>query len=163
MSKRSQLFLRVGFLIVIGVIAIVAIIMAAELSVIAKKTPASDPKLRVNQQSAYPPPGLARANPAVQPQVSYPPPSTAPLAPTKKVIPSPTTDKGGLTLANVQRTTVKDAKVALDGKKAVFVDVRTKSAYDNSHIPGAISIPESQIMTRIKELDPNQWIITYCS
>jgi rhodanese-related sulfurtransferase len=32
-----------------------------------------------------------------------------------------------------------------------------------SHIPGSLSIPLAEIETRLSELDPNQWIITYCT
>ena len=74
-----------------------------------------------------------------------------------------TTDKGGFTAANVQRTSLEDAKAAFEGKKAIFLDVRAAESYSSSHIPGAISIPEAQIKERLKDLDPNQWIVTYCS
>ena len=47
--------------------------------------------------------------------------------------------------------------------KAVFVDVRSKDSYDAGHIKGAISIPESQIVTRLRDLPPKKMIITYCA
>ena len=47
--------------------------------------------------------------------------------------------------------------------KAIWVDVRPKDQYDQSHIKGAYSIPLSEIITRLKELPPKKEIITYCA
>lgn len=63
----------------------------------------------------------------------------------------------------VQRITLEESKAAFDNGEATFVDVRTASTYEASHIPGALSIPLSELQERIGELDPNQWIITYCT
>lgn len=63
----------------------------------------------------------------------------------------------------VQRATLEESKAALDNNAAVFLDVRGVSAYATSHIPGALSIPLAELETRIAELDPDQWIITYCT
>ena len=48
-------------------------------------------------------------------------------------------------------------------KKAVFVDVRGKDSYDQGHIKGAINIPLGDILTRIQEIPPKTFIITYCA
>ncbi len=53
-------------------------------------------------------------------------------------------------------------KLVKEGK-AIFVDVRSKDSYDAGHIKGAVSIPESQIVERLKELPPHKMIITYCA
>lgn len=63
----------------------------------------------------------------------------------------------------VRRTTVEDARQALENGSAIFVDVRGDDVYALSHIPGALSIPLDQLETRLNELDQNQWIITYCT
>ena len=47
--------------------------------------------------------------------------------------------------------------------KAVWVDVRGKDQYDLGHIKGAINIPLNELITRIKELPPHKYIITYCA
>ncbi len=65
--------------------------------------------------------------------------------------------------SGVQRVSLQDAKAAYDQKSAVFLDVRDPDSYNAGHIPGAINIPLAEIETRSKELDPNQWIITYCT
>lgn len=67
------------------------------------------------------------------------------------------------TFPEISRVSLADSKAALDSGKAVFIDVRDASAYAEAHIPGALSIPLAELETRLAELDPNQWIITYCT
>ncbi len=63
----------------------------------------------------------------------------------------------------VDRLDLAIAKEAFDDGTAVFVDVRDQAYYENGHIPGARSIPLSQIEARLIELDPKDWIILYCT
>jgi len=65
--------------------------------------------------------------------------------------------------SEIQRVTLEESKAAFDNGEAIFVDVRTTSAYQAGHIPGALSIPLAELPTQIDELDPDQWIITYCT
>jgi hypothetical protein len=65
--------------------------------------------------------------------------------------------------SNIQRTALTDARTALANKTAVFVDVRDLDVYNTSHISGAMNIPLADFETRYRELDPNKWIITYCT
>jgi len=62
-----------------------------------------------------------------------------------------------------RRITREEAIKMIKAKKAVFVDVRGKDAYDQAHIKGAISIPLGDILTRVKEIPPKTFIITYCA
>ena len=63
----------------------------------------------------------------------------------------------------VQRVTLEESKAAFDSGEATFLDVRSEASYRARHIPGALSIPLADLETRIGELDPNQWIISYCT
>lgn len=63
----------------------------------------------------------------------------------------------------VVRVSVQDAKAAFDAGTVVFVDVRGEDLYNAGHIPGALEIAEDEIESRLSELDPNAWIITYCT
>jgi hypothetical protein len=63
----------------------------------------------------------------------------------------------------IMRVNLQDAKSAYDTGKAVFVDVRGDEFYAQSHIPGALSIPLEDLVSRLQELDPSDWIITYCT
>ncbi len=77
----------------------------------------------------------------------------APAAPITEEIPHP----------EIARVSLDEAKTALDAGTAVFVDVRSAEAYAGQHIAGSINIPSAEIETRIAELDPNAWIIPYCT
>jgi len=63
----------------------------------------------------------------------------------------------------IQRITLEESKAVFDNGEALFLDVRSQSSYAASHIPGAQSIPLVELKPRIEELDPSQWIITYCT
>lgn len=63
----------------------------------------------------------------------------------------------------VTRIPLADAKAAYDSKSAVFLDVRGEPYYTETHIPGAISMTDAEVLSRLNELDPKQWIITYCT
>ncbi|NJC99007.1 MAG: hypothetical protein C3F07_04255 [Anaerolineales bacterium] len=69
------------------------------------------------------------------------------------------------TEAEVPRVTLEDAKAALDNGEAVVVDVRSRQAFEISHIPGALNIPLGEIETNPSGLSlaKDQWIITYCT
>jgi hypothetical protein len=77
-------------------------------------------------------------------------------------------DRGGqasipASAAEVERVSVGEARAALDEQRAVFLDVRVASDYERSRIPGAVSIPLGELEQRYAELDPQDWIITYCT
>jgi len=65
--------------------------------------------------------------------------------------------------ADVDRVSIQDAKAAYDAGAAVFVDVRGDDLYNVGHITGALSIDGDQMESRFNELNPNDWIITYCT
>lgn len=81
----------------------------------------------------------------------------APTAPT----PASAFEEG--TYPDIPRVSLEDARAALDLGSAIFVDVRSVEAYQGGHIAGAINIPLAELESRLGELDPNQWIITYCT
>jgi 3-mercaptopyruvate sulfurtransferase SseA len=82
------------------------------------------------------------------------PPSLSPGAST-----IPTEDP----VLEVARVTLDEAKAAFDSGAAIFLDVRGQGAYERGHIAGALWIPLADIEARMSELDPNDWIITYCT
>lgn len=81
-------------------------------------------------------------------------PSSPQAEPTSAAVESP---------GEVQRISLEESKAAFDNGTALFLDVRSQSSYAASHIPGALSIPLIELEPRIDELDPDQWIITYCT
>ena len=165
--KTKQIYSTVIFL-VLGVLLIVVILVTQNQPLDSAPISTVGTVNLSGLQESYPAPKSAIVQQPVNQQGVYPPPSTISVEPTSTAIAakgvfSPTLGKGTITVQDVQRTTQQDAKVAFDGRKALFLDGRSSQSFTSSHVPGAISIPEAQIMERMKELDPNQWIITYCS
>lgn len=66
-------------------------------------------------------------------------------------------------LDNVRRITIDEANRLMQQQKAVMVDVRSKEQFDLGHIKGAVHIPGSQLLRRLRELPPGLTIITYCA
>jgi hypothetical protein len=66
-------------------------------------------------------------------------------------------------LSKARRINREEAMKLVKEGKAVWIDVRGKDAYDQSHIPGAISIPLGELTNRFTELPPNKFLITYCA
>lgn len=59
----------------------------------------------------------------------------------------------------------EEAKKIMDSEEGyVILDVRTQQEYDESHIPGAILIPNTEIEERAEEIltDKDQLILVYC-
>jgi len=88
------------------------------------------------------------------------PPGTAPSPQVKATTPIPVAQAP---LEAARRISREEAIKMIKAKKAVFVDVRGKDAYDQAHIKGAINIPLGDILTRVKEIPPKTFIITYCA
>jgi 3-mercaptopyruvate sulfurtransferase SseA len=63
----------------------------------------------------------------------------------------------------IERVSLADSKAALDSGSAVILDVRSAEAFAGQRIAGAVNIPLAELDARLGELDPNQWIITYCT
>src|SRR5438045_312051 len=58
----------------------------------------------------------------------------------------------------------RDAAIMLvKSGKAVFVDIRSFETYSKGHIKGALSVPRSQLLTRLREIPPGKYVITYCA
>jgi hypothetical protein len=66
-------------------------------------------------------------------------------------------------LESAKRIGRDEAIKLVKAKKAVYVDVRSKESYEAEHIKGAINVPLSDIITRVKELPRGKQIITYCA
>ncbi len=63
----------------------------------------------------------------------------------------------------VKRASLDEVKTAYDQKQATFVDVRPEASYQEGHIPGSINIPLTDLQNQLSKLDPNAWIIPYCT
>lgn len=68
-----------------------------------------------------------------------------------------------ISMEDIPRVNLQDAKLAYESGSAVFLDVREQSSFDSGHIPGALSIPLDDLPDGADELDRSAWIITYCT
>jgi hypothetical protein len=63
----------------------------------------------------------------------------------------------------IARIPLSGAKDAFDHQEAVFLDVRGSASYKAGHIPGAMNIPLTEILSRYQEINLARWIILYCT
>jgi rhodanese-related sulfurtransferase len=66
-------------------------------------------------------------------------------------------------LATAPRITRDEARKLVKAGKAVYIDVRSTATYQQGHLPGALSIPGSQLLNHLQELPPGKKLITYCA
>jgi hypothetical protein len=65
---------------------------------------------------------------------------------------------------NAPRIEMADFKQKFDaGTLALIVDVRLVDAYAEGHIPGAVSIPEAEIVARVSEIPKEGEVVLYCA
>jgi len=72
-------------------------------------------------------------------------------------------DGESIPLPEISRVSLEDTKAAFDSGSGVFLDVRDANSYAAGHIPGALSFPLNNLPDRLSELNPQDWIITYCT
>ena len=67
--------------------------------------------------------------------------------------------------ATYEQISGAEAKALMDSESGyIIIDARTQEEYDEGHIPGAILIPEYEIVDRAEDElpDKNQLILVYC-
>ncbi len=80
-----------------------------------------------------------------------PPPGATPVV---AIIASP---------ADVPRITPRELKARLDAGQAVVFDARRRELYAQRHVPGAISLPQSEVTARLAELPADKQAVFYCT
>ncbi len=88
------------------------------------------------------------------------PPGSKPSGPITNAVAVPVPEAP---LESARRITREEAIKLVKAGKAVYVDVRSKDSYDQSHIKGAMSIPLGEVIVRAREFPPGKFIITYCA
>ena len=99
---------------------------------------------------------------------SAPPAAPAPSRGAVQIVPNnkvqvTTSTNPDAELSEARRIPRAEAVKLVKAKKAVWIDVRTKDAYDQSHIPGAINIPLGELPSHFTKLPPQKFLITYCA
>lgn len=77
--------------------------------------------------------------------------------------PIPTEPAAQIPHPEIPRVSLADARAAFETGTAIFLDVRSEAAYAAGHVSGAVNIPENELPQRLNELNPSDWIITYCT
>jgi hypothetical protein len=166
MPQKNKGLLFIFIFFVLGIVTVVFVLVGINQPKYSQSI-TTEPASTREMQVVYPAPMRSQADQSAMSQGVYPPPSNETILPTNTAPPlkisTAAITENNLSGDYIQRTSQEDAKTAFDGNQAVFLDVRNTVSYNVGHIPGAISIPEIEIPERLNELDPSQWIITYCS
>jgi 3-mercaptopyruvate sulfurtransferase SseA len=64
---------------------------------------------------------------------------------------------------NARRITAEELHKLWDEKNVLIIDTRSEPDYKATHIPGAISVPASEVATKLEELPRNKMIVAYCT
>ncbi|MEY8292470.1 metalloregulator ArsR/SmtB family transcription factor [Carnobacteriaceae bacterium 52-44] len=63
---------------------------------------------------------------------------------------------------DVDRISLEELNERMDNGEILLLDVRPRSEYESSHIPGAISIPVEELEEQYSTLPTDQEIVAYC-
>ena len=83
---------------------------------------------------------------------------SAPPGPTNRATPD-TTQK----VTDLPRIDSRSLKALLDTGDAVVLDIRSRSAYEAVHLPGAICCPPEESVQDLPDLPQDKVIVTYCN
>lgn len=62
----------------------------------------------------------------------------------------------------LQRVSIKEFRERLRDERTVIIDVRAAEDYARGHIPGAVSIPLTELRQRMDEIPDDHEVIAYC-
>lgn len=89
-----------------------------------------------------------------------PAPATGTPATTSTYAPNPPTADES---ASVQRISVAELRPKIDTKQVMVIDVRDKTSYITSHIPGSYHIPMATVESQVTSIPKDKPIVTYCT
>jgi hypothetical protein len=121
---------------------------------------ASAPPLPAESPAPLPDTDAAQPDP-----VASPPESSAPAATAENPVPrGPVrTPDRPRSPDDIERISIPDFQRLHAAGGAVLVDVRSRVAYVQGHIPGAISIPATELANSLHLLPRDRKIVTYCT
>lgn len=144
-------------LLVIGGLAVAALVVWA-LTRTVQPAPAASVLATDTAPVTVNPTGTAAPFPTVTPTVTGPTTTagtTATMAPPQ----NPAADEN----ASVARTSVADLRSQVESKRVTVIDVRDKTSFMGSHIPGSLSVPVQQLESQVSFLPKDKPIVTYCT
>ena len=57
---------------------------------------------------------------------------------------------------------IQDAKLKLDDKTCLFVDIRDPGSYRAAHIPGAVHLHDGNVQDFLQRTDKEKDVVVYC-
>ena len=63
----------------------------------------------------------------------------------------------------VQEIGIEDARARIESREAAVLDVREPEEYSAGHLPGAISIPQAELATRLDEIPKDRDLVVACA
>ncbi len=64
---------------------------------------------------------------------------------------------------DVQEIGIEDAPAWIESREAIVLDVREPEEYSAGHLPGAISIPQAELATRLDEIPKDRDVVVACA
>jgi rhodanese-related sulfurtransferase/predicted transcriptional regulator len=64
--------------------------------------------------------------------------------------------------AGLEEVSLGELNERMEKGEVLLLDVRPREEYDNSHIPGAISIPMEELKDKLDSLPTNRDVVAYC-
>ncbi|HUO57998.1 MAG TPA: thiosulfate sulfurtransferase GlpE [bacterium] len=65
-------------------------------------------------------------------------------------------------MQDIKEIDTDQARVLLDSKNAVFVDVRDPLTYEAAHIPGALLLSDDNVADFVQKTDKGKTVVVYC-
>ena len=122
------------------------------------ETTATFPVTGVEQTASTPAATPAGDTSGTSGYVPAPPAGTT--APTSTYQPNPPSQDEN---ASVARIALADLRAKVDAKQVMVIDVRDKTSYISSHIPGAYHVPMATVESQVSFLPKDKPIVTYCT
>ena len=119
------------------------------------ETTATFPVTGVEQTASTP-----NAAPAFDTSGRIPAPPAGTTAPTSTYQPNPPSQDESATVA---RISVTDLRARIDSKQVTVIDVRDKTSFISSHIPGSYHVPMATVESQVTFLPKDKPIVTYCT
>lgn len=89
-----------------------------------------------------------------------PAPPAGTTATTSTYTPNPPTQDEN---ASVARISVSDLRAKIDANQVTVIDVRDKTSFVSSHIPGSYHVPMASVESQVTFLPKDKPIVTYCT
>jgi hypothetical protein len=140
-------------------------ILAALLLVACRETPApqvataTEPSIEVPTTSTMPVPQAPVTATATETTATIAPPTTTNPRTLPPTTPFPVTGSPEI----VDRMPPQELSQLIAAGEAVVIDVRYVDQYAAAHIPGAISMPLTELSPRANELPRGKLIVAYCT